>query len=159
MKILETIIARGVLSLSLFNSNNLNAEETKEVESVEVAQVSNTQDTLSSFTGTVSAYTPYCDGCIGITASSYNVLNTMYYDDQTYGTLRIIAADQSIPFGTIIKMSGDGFDPIISIVLDRGSAIGNDKRVQADLLFSDYSDAINFGIKNNVLFEILRYGY
>ena len=83
----------------------------------------------------------------------------MYYDDQTYGTLRIIAADQSIPFGTIIKMSGDGFDPIISIVLDRGSAIGNDKRVQADLLFSDYSDAINFGIKNNVLFEILRYGY
>lgn len=159
MKILETIIAIGVLSLSLFN-NDLKKEEPKElVNDTYISDNAFKQDILSSFTGNISAYTPYCEGCSGITASSYNVLNTMYYNDSVYGNLRIIAADSSIPFGTIIKISGDGFDPIISIVLDRGGAIGNNKRVQADLLFSEYNDAINFGIKSNVLFEVLRYGY
>ena len=122
--------------------------------------VINIPETINTFYGNITAYTPYCDGCIGITAYGYDVRNNIYYNDNQYGNIRISAADKAIPFGTIIKISNiDEYDDIISIVLDRGSAIGYDTNAQLDLLFDNENMAINFGRKYNVKFEILREGF
>ena len=115
---------------------------------------------LESFYGTITGYGPDCDGCIGITASGYDVRDTIYYNDREFGLIRIIAADKGYPFGTIIKLSNiDGYNDMITIVLDRGSAIGNNKRSQADILFASEDLSYDFGRIYDVKFEVLRYGY
>ena len=119
-----------------------------------------TNEAIYAFNGTITAYGPDCEGCIGITASGYNVKNTIYYDDTEYGKVRIIAADKNIPFGTIVKISNlKKYDNIIAIVLDRGGVIGYNKSAQVDLLYSDETSSYEFGRIFNVNFEILRLGY
>lgn len=117
-------------------------------------------EVLDKFTGTITGYGPDCDGCIGITASGYDVRNTIYYNDKTYDKVRVLAADKSLPFGTIIKVSNlENYNDFIGIVLDRGSAISFDGFSQIDLLFESENYSYNFGRKENVIFEILRLGY
>lgn len=117
-------------------------------------------EVLDKFTGTITGYGPDCDGCIGITASGYDVRNTIYYNDKTYDKVRVLAADKSLPFGTIIKVSNlENYNDFIGIVLDRGSAISFDGFSQIDLLFESEDYSYNFGRKENVIFEILRLGY
>lgn len=117
-------------------------------------------EVLDKFTGTITGYGPDCDGCIGITASGYDVRNTIYYNDKTYDKVRVLAADKSLPFGTIIKVSNlENYNDFIGIVLDRGSAISFDGFSQIDLLFESENYSYNFGRKENVTFEILRLGY
>lgn len=115
---------------------------------------------IDKFTGTITGYDPDCYGCIGITASGYDVRNTIYYNDKTYNNVRVLAADKSLPFGTIIKVSNlKDYNDFIGIVLDRGSAISFDGFSQIDLLFESEDYSYNFGRKENVIFEILRLGY
>ena len=115
---------------------------------------------LDKFIGTITGYGPDCYGCIGITASGYDVRNTIYYNDKTYNNVRVLAADKSLPFGTIIKVSNlKDYNDFIGIVLDRGSAISFDGFSQIDLLFESEDYSYNFGRKENVIFEILRLGY
>lgn len=117
-------------------------------------------EVLDKFTGTITGYGPDCDGCIGITASGYDVRNTIYYNDKTYDKVRVLAADKSLPFGTIIKVSNlKDYNDFIGIVLDRGSAISFDGFSQIDLLFESENYSYNFGRHQNVIFEILRLGY
>lgn len=117
-------------------------------------------EVLDKFTGTITGYGPDCDGCIGITASGYDVRNTIYYNDKTYDKVRVLAADKSLPFGTIIKVSNlENYNDFIGIVLDRGSAISFDGFSQIDLLFESENYSYNFGRHQNVTFEILRLGY
>ena len=79
---------------------------------------------------------------------------------KTYNNVRILAADKSLPFGTIIKVSNlKDYNDFIGIVLDRGSAISFDGFSQIDLLFESEDYSYNFGRKENVIFEILRLGY
>ena len=117
---------------------------------------------LAIYKGNITAYGPDCAGCTtGKTASGYNVLNgNIYYNDKEYGKLRIVASDKSLPFGTIVRIKGlDITDmPILAIVLDRGGAIGFDKKVYFDLLYKSENDTLSFGIKY-ATFEILRRGY
>ena len=104
----------------------------------------------------ISAYTPYCDGCSGITAFGYNVLDTIYYDDIDYGLINVVAGDESIPFGSVVYFLD--LD-MYGIVLDRGGVIGYDKNIQFDLLVNDYNNAIDFGIKDDIRYMIVRYGF
>lgn len=116
---------------------------------------------LETYYGPLTAYGPDCVGCIGYTASGLNVLNgNIYYNDNEYGNLRIVAADKSLPFGTVVKISAiDGIDDeILAIVLDRGSAIGFNRLVYFDLLYPNEKATEYFG-KRNATFEILRRGY
>ena len=116
---------------------------------------------LDTFTGPITAYGPDCKGCIGITASGYNVKNgNIYYTDKKYGKIRIIAADKTIPFGTIIRIKELSLfsEPLLAIVLDRGSAIGFNKKVYIDLLYKNEKETLIFG-KREATFEILRYGF
>ena len=119
-----------------------------------------------TFEGYVTAYGPDCYGCVsGETASGYNVLNgNIYYNDPTYGTVRIVAADRSLKFGTIVKINGLNIssEPVIAIVLDRGGDIGfnKPKNIIFDLLYTseNSSEVRNFG-KQYVTAEVLRVGY
>ena len=110
----------------------------------------------STFTGTMSGY----GSDIGdLTASEYNISETIYYEDSTYGSLRILASDKCIPFGTVIEVSNSKIGSFKAIVLDRGGNIGFDRLYDFDLLFETSKEAINYGVSKNATFEILRLGY
>ena len=116
---------------------------------------------IKTYHGNITAYGPDCVGCIGITASGYNVGHgNIYYQDKEYGKIRIVAADKSLPFGTIIRIKDlKGFDKsVLAIVLDRGSAIGFNKTVYFDLLYRNERETNTFG-KQWATFEVLRRGY
>ena len=114
---------------------------------------------LEKVNGTISAFSPYCNGCGGYVASGKDVRNgNVYYNDSTYGTVRIVAGDSSYPFGTIVKLNLNG-GTIYAVVLDRGSSIGKGRHRMWDLLFSTEREAYAFGLAYNVEAEILRLGF
>lgn len=116
---------------------------------------------LATYKGNITAYGPDCKGCSGITSSGYKVSSkNIYYKDKEYGKVRIVAADKSLPFGSIIRIKDLSVfkDDIIAIVLDRGSAIGFKKKVYFDLLYESEKKTSSFG-KHQATFELLRRGY
>lgn len=118
------------------------------------------EQVIATYHGPITAYGPDCKGCSGTTASGMNVKNEIYYYDKEYGKIRIVAADKSLPFGTIVRISDLSVfsEPILAIVLDRGSAIGFNRRVYFDLLYASEKETDFFG-KRNATFEVLRRGY
>jgi len=114
-----------------------------------------------SFVGQMTAYNPICKGCTGIVycPPRQNVTNgNIYFNDSTYGNIRIMAADPAIPCGTIVKINNLTFskEPIIGIVLDRGGAI---KGNIMDFLVTENDDMDIVGRQHNVKYEILRWGW
>lgn len=118
---------------------------------------------LERLTGKITAFTPYCsDGCRGYTASGKFVGNgDIYQYDSEYGMVRIVAGDSSYPFGTIVRIKNLNYfgEDIYAMVLDRGGAIGKNRRALFDLLFATLENANKFGVAYNVECEILRLGY
>lgn len=110
----------------------------------------------STFKGTMSGY----GSDIGnYTASGHYIGDSIYYPDSTYGDIRILAGDKSIPFGTVIEVSNSNAGSFIGIVLDTGRNIGFDRLYDFDLLFETSREALNYGVSRNVSFKILRVGY
>jgi len=112
---------------------------------------------------TITGYGYDCRGCsTGKTSSGYDITNTIYYEDSEFGQVRIVAADKSIPFYSIIRLSNIyNMDPVIAIVLDRGSSIGFDKPYQFDLVFENELVAnqnIDPSKNREVVYELLRSG-
>ena len=134
----------------------------KEINVFKEVVIEKEKEPLETYYGPITAYGPDCVGCTsGKTASGYNVLNgNIYYHDKEYGKVRIVAADKSLPFGSIIRISNlDVFDDdILAIVLDRGSAIGFKRKVYFDLLYKSERETSSFG-KRYATFELLRRGY
>ncbi len=93
------------------------------------------------------------------TNSGYNISETIYYFDKTYGNVRILASDSDIPFGTIVEVSNTNVGSFTGIVLDRGPNIGFDKKHTFDLLFENSSEALRYGVSKNAKFEIKRLGF
>lgn len=120
---------------------------------------------LDTLVGTITGYGPDCFGCSGNTASGHNLHESIYYDDSEFGVVRILAADKSIPFYSIFRVSGiAGMDPFIAIVLDRGSTVGIDNcnspqgcLTMFDLAFESETGGV-IPLTRNVTFEMLRSG-
>ena len=113
-----------------------------------------------AFNGRLTAYGPDCPGCTGNSACPprQNFKNgNIYFDDQIYGKVRVVAADRDIPCGTIVRISGINIysEPILAIVMDRGGAVNGS---HMDLLFTSQSNLEGF-TTSNVKFEIIRYGW
>jgi len=138
-------------------------------EELEVKTVSNMDEVSKygplspiSFTGQMTAYTAYCPGCGGKVACppAQDVRNgNIYYEDSTYGTVRILAADRKIPCGSIIRISNLTFtsETVLGIVLDRGGAI---KGNIIDFLVVDRIEAYDdIGRQYDVKYEIIRWGW
>lgn len=113
----------------------------------------NTSTTGNIIYSYLTHYGPDCAGCGGTTSSGYNVRNTIYYNDNTYGQVRIVAMSKNYPLYTVIKLKNYKYGTITAIVLDRGGAITGNK---IDLLVSSESEASQCGIQNSVEVEILR---
>lgn len=125
-------------------------------------EVDNTIDSkvLERQIGKMSGYGPDCIGCSGYLASGRYVGNgEIYYQDATYGKVRIVAGDRKYPFGSIIQVNNSKIGTFLAIVLDRGGAIGLGKSYMFDLLYPSESLAANDGVSNDVTFDVLRYGY
>ena len=129
---------------------------------VKIEPIIKEETVIATYHGPITAYGPDCIGCTtGHTASGYNVLNgNIYYNDKEYGKVRIVAADKSLPFGSIIRIKDLAIfdEDILAIVLDRGSAIGFNRKVYFDLLYQSEKDTEFFG-KREATFELLRRGY
>lgn len=118
------------------------------------------KDVLETNVGKMSGYGPDCKGCSGYLASGKYVGDgSVYYDDSTYGKVRILAGDSIYKFGTIIRVSNSNVGSFLGIVLDRGGSIGFGKKYLFDLLYTSESEAMADEVSYNVVFEVLRYGY
>lgn len=141
--------------------DNLNQTlQIREVESMAEAAIYG-PDMPISFTGQMTAYNPVCKGCTGkvYCPPRQDVTNgNIYFDDTTYGRIRILAADYAIPCGTIVKITNVSFssEPIIGIVLDRGGAI---KGNIMDFLVTETDNMDIVGRQRGVKYEILRWGW
>ncbi len=115
---------------------------------------------IYSFKGELTGYVGDCPLCTGYLACPprTNVLKKgIYYNDKTYGKLRIVASSRKYPCGTIIRFKVKKLDdePIVAIILDRGVG-GND----IDLLTDSTDYAIRkIGRVRNLEFEVLREGW
>lgn len=111
---------------------------------------------IRTVTGSLTGYGPDCPGCSGRVACKpgQNVTNgNIYYNDNEYGKVRIVAADKKYACGTIVRISNPALsEPMVAVVMDRGGKIVGDKM---DLLFPSNS-AVNLGLLRNVQYEILR---
>ncbi len=112
-----------------------------------------------TFKGTMTGYGPDCLGCSGIVACSprRDVRGgNIYVDHQTYGRMRIVAADRRVPCGSVVQVAGvRGSEPFYAIVLDRGGAI---KETLFDLLFNSDAEAKYFG-RQTVTYKTVRWGW
>ena len=116
-------------------SNNVSTTK-QQIKKAEVQQ--------QTFYMETSAYTAYCKGCGGLTATGYNISNTIYYKGY-----RVIAADTSVlPFGTVVSIDGVGQ----AVVLDRGGAIKGNK---IDILVNNNSEANRYGRQHNVKVTVI----
>lgn len=114
---------------------------------------------LASETVNISHYGHDCSGCGNSTASGYYIGDgRRYYNDSTYGSVRIVAADYKYPDGTILRLSYYG-NSFAAIVLDRGGGVGDHSKYQLDLLESSEQEALNAGVVYQASLEVLRYGY
>jgi hypothetical protein len=115
---------------------------------------------IYTFTGELTGYAGDCPLCSGYLACPprTNVLeNGIYFDDETYGTVRIVASSKNYPCGTILQFDVGKLssEPIIAIVLDRGVS-GN----VIDLLTESEEFATKkVGRVRNLKFEVLREGW
>lgn len=142
------------------NDNNNNQTITPQG-SYAPSPVASTMQPLKSYTGKITAYGPDCVGCSGSVAhGEYVGGGNIYYQDNTFGSIRIVAGDRSLGFGTIVRISGlkNTNGPIIAIMLDTGGAIGLNKSIYFDLLYTSQREASVFGLQQ-ATFEILRYGF
>lgn len=129
---------------------------------------------MINFTGTITGYGPDCQphpefpgsvACSGLLAcNGKDVRNgDIYYNDTQFGKVRIVAADSSIPCGSMISISNFKYynngKPFYAIVLDRGAGI---KGLTMDLLYPSEYDAVHpndIGRQRQISFTIARWGY
>ncbi len=133
-------------------------EEVEEV-STPVSTPKPVTDVLETQVGSLSGYGPDCKGCSGFLFNGMDVRDgNIYYQDSTYGKVRILAGDRSYPEGTIVRVKNSKLPLFYGIVLDRGS-VGFDGTHLFDLLYASEKEASFYGVSYNTTFEILRYGY
>ena len=114
-----------------------------------------------AFIGKLTAYGPDCPGCGGTSACPprQDFRNgNIYFNDQVYGKVRVVAADRSVPCGSIVRITGINIypEPILAVVMDRGGGV---KGNHMDLLFTSQTQLDGFGTSRNIKFEIIRYGW
>ncbi len=160
----EEVITYNVSSINSIQAVHLVSKYNAEV--VETIYASNMSEILQYgqtnpviFQGTMTGYGPDCVGCSGIVSCPprNDVRNgNIYFADNEYGTLRIVAADANIPCGTVVKISGDRLgEQITAVVLDRGGVI---KGTLMDLLMPSERASNSVG-RQNVTYEIIRWGW
>lgn len=134
-------------------------EEVKKEDSIPVIKEEKKPvQAIATYSGSASYYTANCYGCGGYTSSGLNVGDgRLFYNDSTYGDVRIIAAGREIPLYSIVRINNTSLGAsALAIVLDRGGDIGDGRKFIIDILTND-SEGIG-GVDRNVSVEVLRSG-
>ena len=103
--------------------------------------------------------------CRTKTGTNHSLINDgLYYSDDIYGSVRILAADNSaFPCGTIVKVNNGTLKEFFGIVLDSGSAMRKAWKegiVWMDLAFTTQKEARTGGAtSSNTKFEVQRWGW
>ena len=140
-------------------------QEVKQEEVIEEPTQEVQEETIiETLVGNLVGYGPDCYGCTSMKTASGKYIGegNIYYNDATYGKIRIVAGDYSYPFGTIVRISNVDFyndEPFYAVVLDRGGNIGKSKKFLFDLLFASEQEALALGKEINIKYEIMRLGY
>ena len=138
------------------------AKEEIQVEEKEenlVTSLTEEREVLQTVVGNLTGYGPDCVGCGGHTSTGFDLTKSIYYEDSEFGTVRILAADPSFPFYSIIRVSNvPTMDDFIGIVLDRGGNVGFGRGTLFDLAFESESSPNLVPLTRNVTFELLRSG-
>lgn len=152
------------ISTSMSSVFNDNINKGVDKETIQVSQnqlyLDGIYNPKYSFVGDLTGYAGDCALCTGYLACPprTNVLKEgIYFNDKTYGTLRIAASSRKYPCGTIIEFDVGKLsnEPIVAIILDRGVG-GND----IDLLTENEDIAIKeVGRVRNLEFRVLREGW
>lgn len=132
------------------------SEEEKEI--VQQPVYEEKSDVLKSYTGKMSFYNANCTGCSGITSTGIDVSDgRLYYYDNNYGNVRIIAAGPEIKKWSIVRLKNTSLGSnVLAIVLDRGGAIGEGRTFLIDMLTN--SDEKKDGVEKDVVVEVIRDG-
>lgn len=153
-------INTSVLATAFNDNLNKTIDKSVMVSAQKELYLEGVYDPLYSFNGDLTGYAGDCPLCTGYLACPprTNVLKEgIYYNDKTYGTVRIVASSKNYPCGTILQFDVDKLsdEPIIAIVLDRGVG-GN----SIDLLTENEDYARKYvGRVRNQTFEVLREGW
>ena len=125
------------------------------------------------FSGTLTGYGPDCPGCspVGNVACRTKdgkqhslITHGLYYDDDTYGSVRILAADNGgFPCGTIVKVDNGILKPFVGIVLDSGITMRNawkEGTVWMDVAYDSEAETIHAGVTSKkTKFSVQRWGW
>ena len=125
------------------------------------------------FTGVLTGYGPDCDGCsiVGDVScptkegKTFSIIRDgLYYTDDTYGSVRILAADhKGFPCGTIVKIDNGILPPFTGIVLDTGVTMRNAWKqgvVWMDVAYNSEAETIHAGVTSkNTKFSVQRWGW
>ncbi len=143
------------------NENNNKYTEVAVIENIQ-KEIEETESytPISTFFGELTGYSGNCKKCSGILACKprTNVLEDgIYFEDDDYGSVRIVASSKKYPCGTIISFEKSSIseEPIVAVVMDRG--VSGDV---IDLLVesNDYARK-KVGRVRNIEFQVLRYGW
>lgn len=161
----ENVLSEGIEGYVLKESNTVIVEPTNRV-----IEVGRGYESISY--GSTTGYGANCVGCSGNVAcsTSYGTHNLIrdgvYYNDSTFGNVRIIAASHSkFSCGTIIEVDNGVMEPFMGIVLDTGGAMRDawsNGNILVDIAFSyENSDGINNATNRsgNVKFKVYRNGW
>lgn len=128
---------------------------------------------LETMTAKITGYGSDCHGCSGTgnlacrtkTGAKHSLLiNGIYYQDDTYGNVRIVAAaKQKFPCGTILEISKVGQQSITAIVLDRGGSMNKaytEGIIWLDLAYATIADAKQGGVSGiDYQVNVKRWGW
>ena len=166
---ITNVIDEGQIGLSVKTSKQ---EETV-IQKAEDKVVEKGSGAYGIYKGKLVGYGPDCVGCSG---EGYLACRTadgkrfsikydgIYYEDATYGKVRILAAPTSdFPCGTIIKVIKKNGVEFLAIVLDKIGTSSTMDNVLMDLAYSSQSDKTVFNadglLDSSVTYEIQRWGY
>ena len=165
----KTVIIPGINGLD-YTYDGLNYKHLSDVKN-EVVEVGTGK--AGEYTGMLTGYGPDCAGCSAVgnvscltrEGSKHSLIsNGVYYNDLVYGSLRILAADNSeFPCGTVVIVSNNKIGSINGIVLDTGITMRNALRngqIWFDLAFLSEAEASLAGVTNpNTTFSVQRWGW
>ncbi len=165
---ISNVITPGVIGISY-------EEEDSSVTVVQTMQpevVEQGSGAYGLYTGRLTGYGPDCVGCskVGNVAcftegkTNHSLISDgIYYTDDEYGKVRIVAAAKSFPCGTIVQISQDDNAPFYAVVLDRGGSMEyawSEGRVWMDLAYESNSVVLNDSLTGrNIEFSVQRWGW
>lgn len=138
----------------------------------EIVQIGTGEQGL--YNGRLTGYGPDCPGCSPVGAVSCTTregkshsltYDGVYYNDEYYGKLRIVAADHmKFPCGTVVTINNGILPEFPAIVLDTGIAMRNawryDGVVWMDVAYSSQREALTAGATSlNTSFSVQRWGW